>query len=158
MLISSIFGGRRVKVPIIESFDLNKFMGTWYEIARLDHPYERGLERVTAHYKFTDKSYVAVINQGFKYGKIKTIRSAKLLPTTQPNYFKVYFGLPIGFAYRIAYINKHYTMAIITGTRTNTLWFLARTPSIEPELKQQLEQIAMELGFNTTKLIYTKQT
>jgi apolipoprotein D and lipocalin family protein len=157
MLFSSIFGGRIIKVPIIESFDLNRFMGVWYEIARLDHPYERGLERVTAHYNFTDKSHVAVLNQGFKSGNIKTSRSARLLPTTKPNYFKVYFGFPIGFAYRVAYIDKHYTVAVITGSRSNTLWFMARTPTLEREIKKQLEIFATELGFDTSKLIYTKQ-
>lgn len=157
MLFSSILGGKRVEVPILDSFDLNRFMGTWYEIARLDHPYERGLERVSAQYKFDSKGVVILINQGFKPNGILTQRYGRLLPSMKPNYFKVYFGFPIGFPYRIAYINDDYSATIVTGARNNTLWFMARQPTIAPQLLKQLETIASQMGFDTTKLIYTKQ-
>ena len=157
MLLSSILGGKRIEVPIIGTFDLNRFMGTWYEIARLDHPYERGLERVTAQYQFDSKGTVTLINQGYKSGNRRTRRHGKLLPTMTPNYFKVYFGFPIGFHYRVAYINNEYTLTIITGARSNTLWFMARSKSISPEQQQLLETVAAQLGFDTSKLIYAKQ-
>ena len=157
MLFSSILGGKSIEVPIIESFDLNRFIGTWYEIARLDHPYERGLERVTAQYQFDSKGIVTLINQGFKSNNKHTRRHGKLLPTTTPNYFKVYFGFPIGFHYRVAYIDNEYSLTIITGARSNTLWFMARSKTITSEQKQQLERLATQLGFDVSKLIYTKQ-
>ena len=157
MLFSSILGGKRINVPTFESFDLNRFMGIWYEIARLDHPYERGLERVSAQYQFDQKGVVTLINQGYKQGNIRTRRHGKLLPTMTPNYFKVYFGFPIGFHYRVAYIDGDYSHTIITGARSNTLWFMARSKSISPEQKQQLERVATQLGYDVSKLIYTKQ-
>ena len=157
MLFFSILGGKRINVPVIESFDLNRFMGTWYEIARLDHPYERGLERVTAQYQFDQKGVVTLINQGYKQGNIRTRRHGKLLPTMTPNYFKVYFGFPIGFHYRVAYIEGDYSLTIITGARSNTLWFMARSRSITLEQRHLLESVATQLGYDVSKLIYTKQ-
>ena len=157
MLLESILGGKSIEAPIIESFDLNRFMGTWYEIARLDHPYERGLERVTAQYQFDSKGTVTLINQGYKPGNRRTRRHGKLMATMTPNYFKVYFGFPIGFHYRVAYINSEYSLTIVTGARSNTLWFMARQQTITPEQRQQLETIAAQLGFDTSKLIYTRQ-
>ena len=159
ILLMSIFCNcKRVEVPVIEGFDTNRYLGTWYEIARLDHRFERGLEQTTANYGLKSNGRIGVTNRGFSPAKGEWHEAgAEAVATKVKNYFKVYF-VPIFYGkYRVAYIDPDYTVAVVSGGSTRYLWFLSRTPSISPEQHRTMLEVAHRMGYDTSKLIYPKQ-
>jgi apolipoprotein D and lipocalin family protein len=145
----------------VEQFELNRYLGQWYEIARLDHSFERGLDKVTAEYTLRADGGVKVINRGLSStdnewkeaeGKAYFVRDA------DEGYFKVSFFGPFYGAYVIFELDKEqYQYAFIAGNDRSYLWLLARTPRVSDELIQRFIKRAKELGFATDNLIYVKQ-
>ncbi|WP_365748853.1 lipocalin family protein [Nitrosomonas sp.] len=147
-------------VPV-DGFELNRYLGTWYEIARLDHSFERGLDKVTAEYFLRDDGGVGVINKGFSAAENKWKEAegkAYFVRDSQQGYLKVSFFGPFYGAYIIFELDKvDYQYAFVTSYDKSYLWLLARTPMVNEELITRFVQRSTELGFETAKLIYPEQ-
>lgn len=144
----------------ITGFEADKYLGTWYEIARLDHSFERGLDKVNATYSLREDGGLKVVNRGFDTKKQKwneAIGKAYFVETPDIGRLKVSFFGPFYGAYTIIDLDKPtYSYALVTGGK-NYLWILSRTPQLANETKQKLIAQAKALGFETDKLIYTNQ-
>ncbi|WP_292994304.1 lipocalin family protein [Nitrosomonas sp.] len=145
----------------INGFELNKYLGKWYEIARLDHSFERGLDNVTAEYFLRDDGGVKVINKGFSAvdNKWKEAEGkAYFVEDPQQGYLKVSFFGPFYGAYIVFELDKeNYQYAFVTSYDKSYLWLLARTPTVSDALLDRFVQRAAELGFAADKLIFPKQ-
>jgi apolipoprotein D and lipocalin family protein len=144
----------------ITGFEADKYLGTWYEIARLDHSFERGLDKVNATYSLREDGGLKVVNRGFDTKKQKwneAIGKAYFVETPDIGRLKVSFFGPFYGAYTIIDLDKPtYSYALVTGGK-NYLWILSRTPQLANETKQKLIAQAKALGFETDKLIYPNQ-
>jgi len=143
----------------ISGFELDKYLGKWYEIARLDHRFERGLQNVSAEYSLKANGTVKVVNRGFKNDKWKqAIGQAKFADSEDVGFLKVSFFGPFYGSYIIFELDKeNYQYAFIAGDNTNYLWFLSRTPTVNNQLMDRFISKAKELGFNTDNLIFVEQ-
>ncbi len=145
----------------ITDFELDKYLGKWYEIARLDHRFERGLQKVTADYSLKDDGNVKVVNSGFSTKKNKwknATGKAKFAKDSNTGFLKVSFFGPFYGSYIIFELDKeNYQYAFIAGDNTSYLWFLSRTPTVSDELMDRFIKKAGELGFNADNLIFVEQ-
>ncbi|MDU9048799.1 MAG: lipocalin family protein [Candidatus Electrothrix sp. Rat3] len=153
--------GYPTSVKPVTDFELNKYLGKWYEIARLDHSFERGLEKVSAEYSLSEDGGVKVKNIGFSTKKNKwneAIGKAFFVRESDEGYLKVSFFGPFYGSYVIFELDKeNYQYAFIASSNTSYLWFLSRTPTVSAELKAQFKKRAEELNFNTQELIWVNQ-
>lgn len=145
----------------VTDFELNRYLGKWYEIARLDHSFERGLERVSAEYSLRDDGSVKVLNKGFSITKNKWKEAegkAYFMKGEDEGYLKVSFFGPFYGSYVVFELDKEkYNYAFVTGPDTSYLWFLSRTPTVSKKLVEQFVQKAKGLGFDTDQLIFVNQ-
>ena len=144
-------------VPV-EGFELDKYLGIWYEIARLDHSFERGLINVSAEYSMRDDGGIKVVNKGFdpKNNRWKeTIGKAYFIDDSNIGRLKVSFLGPFYGAYNIIDLDKgSYSYSLVCGPNKSYLWILAREPHMEESLKTKLVTKAKDLGFETEKMIF----
>ncbi|MFC1659662.1 lipocalin family protein [Pseudomonadota bacterium] len=150
------------EVQVVQNFNLNKYLGTWYEIARLDHKFEKGLEKVSANYSLDKKGRIIVFNQGYnpKKDKWKSVKGkAKLIDKSNPNIgkLKVSFFWPFYGDYNIIVLDKNYQYAIVTGRSKNYLWILSRNKKMDKKTLKKLVANTKKMGFETEDLIYVKQ-
>lgn len=154
--------GMPEKVEPVKDFELNRYLGTWYEIARLDHSFEAGLSQVTARYSMREDGGVSVLNRGFsKDDNNWQEAEGKAYFVDEPNtgYLKVSFFGPFYGSYVIFELDKQdYQYAFVSGPDTDYLWLLARTPQVEEDVIQQFEQMAKARGFDPDRLIYVEQS
>jgi apolipoprotein D and lipocalin family protein len=144
-------------VQPVDQFELEKYLGTWYEIARLDHAFERGLHRVTAEYSRRDDGGVRVLNRGYSESKQRWQEAegkAYFVARPDQGYLKVSFFGPFYGAYIILDLDRqHYRYALICGPDRSYLWILARTPNLDRPTLETLLAKAKALGFATEQLI-----
>jgi len=142
----------------VQDFTLDNYLGKWYEIARLDHSFERGLSNVTAEYSLRDDGGVSVINRGFKTttNKWKDAEGkAYFVEDTSTGKLKVSFFGPFYGAYNVIALDKEaYQWSLVVGPDTDYLWILSRTPELDQVIVDQLLSQAKSLGFNTEDLIF----
>jgi apolipoprotein D and lipocalin family protein len=147
-------------VAPVKGFDAQRYMGVWYEIARLDHSFERGLINVTATYIFNKDGSVKVINSGFdpERKRWKEVEGkAYFVEGSDVGRLKVSFFGPFYGGYNIIELDKQdYSYVLICGNDRSYLWILARRPVLDEAIKIDLVQKAKELGFNTDALIYVR--
>lgn len=145
----------------VDGFELNRYLGKWYEIARLDHSFERGLANITAEYSLRADGGVKVVNKGFAVADNKWKEAegkAYFVGSPQEGYLKVSFFGPFYGAYIVFELDKEdYQYAFITSYDNSYLWLLARTPTVSDEVLSRFVQKSGELGFATDKLIFPKQ-
>lgn len=142
----------------VDNFVLEKYLGRWYEIARLDHSFERGLTKVSADYSLRDDGGVKVINRGYsekdKQWK-EAIGRAYFVKSPDIGYLKVSFFGPFYGSYVIFELDhKYYQYSVVCGPDRSYLWILARTQKIDDDLKNILIAKAKALGFETDNLIF----
>ena len=146
------------KVTPVSGFDVNRYLGTWYEIARLDHSFERGLEKITAHYSFREDGGLRVVNRGFdsKRGEWREAEGkAYFIDDPQTGRLKVSFFGPFYGGYNIIELDHDgYRYALVCGPDTSYLWILARQPDLDSKTVERLVARAASLGFDTRQLIY----
>lgn len=152
--------GMPAGVEPVSDFELTKYSGKWYEIARLDHSFERGMEQVTAEYTIQKDGLVAVVNRGFLPDKNQwkeAIGKAKFVDDPTQGHLKVSFFGPFYASYVIFGLdNENYDYAFVAGPDTSYLWLLARKPALAPEVLEDFVQRAKSYGFNTNALIFVK--
>ncbi len=145
----------------VENFDVNRYLGKWYEIARLDHSFERGLEKVTAEYSLREDDGIRVINSGYsiKKGARKVAEGkAYFVSDKTKGHLKVSFFGPFYGSYVIFELDEEgYEYAFITSYNKNYLWLLSRKPVIDQALLDRFIAVASNHGFNTSELIYVNQ-
>jgi apolipoprotein D and lipocalin family protein len=148
------------RAVVVQDFSLERYLGTWYEIARLDHPFERGLSHVQAEYSMREDGGVRVINKGYKDQESAwDSAEGKAYFVEQPNIgkLKVSFFGPFYGAYNIIELDPNYQYALVVGPDTDYLWILSRTPELGQDVLQRLLAKASALGFATDQLIYPEQ-
>lgn len=142
----------------VTGFDVNRYLGTWHEVARLDHSFERGLVRVTAEYSLMPDGGVKVVNRGFSEPKKEwkeAVGRAYFTGDKGTGQFKVSFFRPFYGGYNIIDLDREgYSYALVCGPSLSYLWILARGPEIPKDLLERLTGKAKALGFETDKLIF----
>ncbi|PNH96116.1 lipocalin family protein [Vibrio diazotrophicus] len=165
LIISSLILGGCLGMPQtvkpVTDFELQNYLGKWYEIARLDHSFEEGLSQVTAEYSLRDDGGVSVLNRGYLASDDEWKEAegkAYFVNSESEGYLKVSFFGPFYGSYVVFALERDkYDYAFISGPNTDYLWLLARTPTVEPEVINQFVQMAKERGFDTDKLIFVEQ-
>lgn len=155
--------GVPANVKVVEGVDAKQYLGTWYEIARLDHRFERGMENVTANYENQADGSIKVTNKAYDAAKKEWANivgkayfvEAQNADKTYVGKLKVSFFGPFYGAYNIIALDKaNYQHVMICGPSKDYLWILARTPKLAETTKQALIDQAKSLGFATNKLIF----
>ena len=146
----------------VSPFDVNRYLGKWYEIARLDHSFERGLTDVSATYSLKQDNSLAVINRGFNVKndewKSATGRALFTGSTNQGSLKVSFFGPFYGGYHVLALDQTGYQWALVAGPDRDYLWILARTKILAPDIREQLVTQAKKMGFATDKLIWVSHT
>lgn len=148
-------------VPTVKPFAVERYLGRWYEIARLDHSFERGLTDVSADYRRRDDGGIRVVNRGYdpekKLWKEATGR-AYFVRSAEEGLLKVSFFGPFFGAYNIIALDQaEYRWALVCGPNRDYLWILSRTPVLEEKVIDQLLKEALRLGFAGGEMIRVKQ-
>ena len=148
----------QLKVDNSVSGDLNldKYLGDWYEIARFDHKFERGIQFCKANYSLREDGKVAVLNTGVKDGKPSEAKG-KAKFTDNPRILRVSFFGPFYGDYRIMLVDEDYQWVLVGGSDESYLWILARTPKISEEVKETILAEATRRGYDIVKLIWVEQ-
>jgi apolipoprotein D and lipocalin family protein len=149
-------------ITAVTPFDLNRYLGKWYEIARLNHSFERGMTDVSANYTLKPDGSVEVLNRGFntQRGDWKSATGRALFtgPTDRGSLKVSFFGPFYGGYHVIALDQTGYRWALVAGPDRDYLWILARDKQISDQVKNELLTKARELGFATDKLIWVEHT
>ena len=157
MLVSACTGIPDGVSPV-SGFDVNRYLGTWYEIARLDHSFERDLQQVTADYSVREDGGIRVINRGYnteKHAWEQAEGKAYFIGDSDVGRLKVSFFGPFYGAYNIMELDReNYQYAMISGPDRSYLWILARTPELEQATVDRLVEQAAGLGFDSEQLIF----
>ena len=145
----------------VDDFEVNRYLGKWYEIARLDHSFERGLSKVSAEYSMRDDGGIQVINQGYSKTKDewkKAEGKAYSVGGATQGHLKVSFFGPFYSSYIIFELDKaNYQYAFVSGYNNSYLWLLAKTPTVKQSVIDRFISRSKELGFNTNGLIFVNQ-
>ena len=147
-------------VTVVNNFDAQRYLGTWYEIARLDHRFERGLQRVTATYSTMDDGGIQVINKGYNPERgmwQQTIGKAYFTGDPSRAALKVSFFGPFYGGYNVIALDPDYRYALVCGPNRSYLWILSRTPQLDESVKQRLVEQARSAGFPVDELIWVEQ-
>uniref|UniRef100_Q0HTB8 Outer membrane lipoprotein Blc n=1 Tax=Shewanella sp. (strain MR-7) TaxID=60481 RepID=Q0HTB8_SHESR len=160
LVLSGCLGMPRNVEPV-KDFQLERYLGKWYEITRLDHSFERGLTQVTAEYSLKPDGGVKVINRGYSADTQQWKEAegkAYFVNGDGEAYLKVSFFGPFYGSYVVFGLDQQdYQYAFISGPDTDYLWLLARTPTVSPEVMKQFVEMASARGFDTNSLIYVEQ-
>lgn len=165
LLISSVIAlagcaGIPKGITPVKDFDAQRYLGNWYEIARLEHSSEKGLSDITANYSLLDDGGIKVVNRGYDAQKGEwRVAEAKAYPMESPGigYYKISFFRPFYGSYVIFDLDKtDYQYSFVTGPDRSYLWFLSRTPHVTKDIMDKFIKEADTLGFDTGKLIYVK--
>jgi len=141
----------------VRNFDLTRYLGTWHEIARLDHAFERGLTQVTATYSLRDDGGIDVLNRGYDAAKqVWKEAEGRAYFTGEPQVasLKVSFFGPFYGGYHVFALDPDYRWALVSGPSRDYFWILARQPSLPPSTLESLIDTARQAGFDTRALIF----
>lgn len=145
----------------VTGLDVHQYLGRWYEIARLDHRFERGLEQVTATYSLREDGSIGVENMGWNNQKAQqqtSIGKATFVSDTHLGHFKVSFQKPFYGSYVVFYLEADYSVALVCGPSRDYCWILARKPVLAPEKLAKYRKIAQDHGFAVEDFIYVRHT
>lgn len=145
----------------VRGFQLDRYLGRWYEIARLDHRFERGLTHVTADYSRAPDGTIVVLNRGFDpaRGTWREARGeARLLGDPRVASLEVSFFGPFWGGYHVIALDEEGTRwAMVTGPSRSYLWILAREPRLDARVLGRLVAQAKAWGFATGELVFVRQ-
>ena len=140
---------------IVQNFDANKFLGTWYEIARIDNRFEKDLTDVKADYSIKDNGKIKVVNSGYNTEKQenKSIEGVAYVIEDGVGQLKVSFFRPFYAYYNIIILDKNYKYAVVAGGNYEYLWILSRESKMSNSLYSELINKIANMGFDTSKII-----
>ena len=142
-------------IPAVENFKLQRYMGVWYEIARLPHSFERDIVDAQAEYALLPDGRVRVVNRGERNGKPSSITGiARPAGIQSIGDLEVSFFYPFYSKYKIIYLDKDYQIAIVTSDSMDYFWILSRKPQISSKQLADCLKKAQEWGFETKLLQY----
>lgn len=146
----------------VSNFDLLKYLGKWYEIARLDFKYEKNMDSTTALYTLNNDGSVKVTNCGYNYVTSKNqeaVGKAKFRgKDTSTAELKVSFFGPFYAGYNVIALDENYQYALIAGSSTKYLWILSRTTTIPDDVKEKYLDLAKSVGYNIDDLVWVNQS
>ena len=149
-------------IAAVQDFEPERYMGTWYEIARLPHYFERDMDEVTAEYTLEPDGTIRVVNSGMRDGEPKSATGTARLkyPDAEPlaGELRVSFFWPFYADYRIIELAPDYSYAVVTAGSRDYYWILSRTPTMEKERLDGILNRAKALGFDLGELEYPRQT
>lgn len=143
----------------VKNFDIKKFLGRWYEIARFDYKFEKNMDNVTAEYSENPNGSILVKNKGYDYVKKvwnEAIGEAKFVKNVIEARLKVSFFKPIWAGYNVIDIDDDYQYALVAGSSLKYLWILSRTTTIPESIRQRFIEKATKIGYNTDELIWVR--
>ncbi|MHA4893321.1 lipocalin family protein [Pedobacter sp. PWIIR3] len=159
-----LFEACKVTIPkgatAVKPFEKEKYLGKWYEIARMDFKFEKNLSNVTAEYSAAEEGLIKVKNRGFdtvKNAWKESVGKAKSVRDPREARLKVSFFGPFYAGYNVIAIDKEYRYALVAGNNLKYLWILSRTPNIPESVKENYLKKASALGYATNELIWTVQ-
>ena len=143
----------------VEGFQKERYLGKWYEVARLDFAFERGLNNTTAEYAPAGEGKISVLNRGYDARKDKwktasgkaRFRGADTVGELEVSFFGPFYG-----EYNVIALDSGYQHALIAGSSTEYMWILSRTPSLPDDVRRNYLGMAQSHGFDTTKLIWVR--
>ncbi|PWN63984.1 lipocalin family protein [Chryseobacterium viscerum] len=147
------------KAEAVKNFDVNRYLGTWYEIARFDYRFEKDLDNAMAQYSLNKDGSVKVVNSGFNFKKNKWVSvdgTAKFRGDKKTAALKVSFFGPFYAGYNVVGL-EDYKYALVAGKDLDYLWILSREKTIPENIKEQFISKAREIGYDTSKLIWVNQ-
>ncbi len=146
-----------MKVETVKNLELSKYLGKWYEIARLPHSFEKNMMNVTAIYSMRSDGKIAVVNEGYLFsanGKYKIANGKAWIPDPSvPSKLKVQFFWPFSGDYYVVDLEPNYQYALILSSSPNYFWILSRTKKLDDAIVQQLISKAVNYGINREKII-----
>lgn len=160
----ALYATRNPRIPQgihpVEDFELQRYLGKWYEVARIDHSFEKGLQRTQAEYSLLPNGRIQVVNRGYdpKRGEWK-ISFGKAMPTIRPDVaaLKVSFFGPFYGGYNVVALDDKYRWAMVIGDKLDYFWILSRTPTLPDGVQERLLHHAQQLGVDLTKVLWVHQ-
>jgi len=143
----------------VKPFNKERYLGKWYEIARLDFKYERNLNNTTAEYSLNDDGTVKVFNKGYHTVKKEwneATGKAKFVGDENIAMLKVSFFGPFYSGYNVIAIDDEYRYAMVAGKNLKYLWILSRDTHIPEEIKEKYLKVAEEIGYHTSELVWVE--
>lgn len=159
ILLNSCAAGIPKGATAVQDFDSKKYLGKWYEIARMDFRFEKNLNNVTAEYSTKENGHIKVDNKGYDYVKDKqkqSIGEARFRGAENVGELKVSFFKPIWSGYNVIDIDENYQYALVAGDSLKYLWILSREKTIPEDVKQRFLQKARSIGYNVDELVWVK--
>ena len=144
----------------VSQFDLSKYLGTWSEIARFDHSFERGMDNVIAEYLLREDGKIDVVNSGWKDGKFKVAdgKAKQPDPLADPAHLEVSFFLFFYSDYNVMMIDDDYQIALVGSKSPKYLWILSRTPYVTDSVMDLVLEEASSRGYDINNLIWVDQS
>jgi apolipoprotein D and lipocalin family protein len=160
-MVMSLFSCRSIPkgVEAVKNFDKERYLGKWYEIARIDFKYEKDLNNTTAEYSPMSNGKIKVVNKGYNYKKKKwetATGKAKFVGDENTAMLKVSFFGPFYAGYNVIKIDTAFHYALVAGDKFKYLWILSRTPTIPDDVRNDYLQFATQVGFDTDRLIWVE--
>ena len=157
----SLFSCRSIPkgVEAVKKFDKERYLGRWYEIARIDFKFERDMNNTTAEYSALSNGKITVVNKGYNYKKKKwetATGKAKFVSEEKTAMLKVSFFGPFYAGYNVIRLDRDYQYALVSGKDFDYLWILARTTTIPNEVREDYLQFARQVGFDTNRLTWVE--
>lgn len=161
---AAIYATRNPRIPEgiepVGDFNLDRYLGKWYEVARIEHSFEKGLQRTQAEYNLNPNGSIQVINRGYdpKRGEWK-ISHGKAHPTIAPDIaaLKVSFFGPFYGGYNVVALDENYQWAMVIGSNLDYFWILSRQPSLPEGVEERLLHQAQLLGVDIQKVLWVHQ-
>ncbi|MEJ5895492.1 lipocalin family protein [Aquabacterium sp. G14] len=148
-------------IPPVKAFDVSRYEGRWYELARLDHSFERGMTDVSATYQRQPDGSVRVVNRGFVAAKNtwkEAVGKALFTGDEQTASLKVSFFGPFYGGYHVAALDPDYQWSVVVGPDRRYAWILARTPQLPADVQKQIVAKMQSLGIDTQALIWVSHS
>lgn len=153
ILLCACSTSAKVDNSTVERLDLEKYLGQWYELARFDHSFERGMDKCVATYTMKPDGTIRVLNQGIRKGKVK-VSEGKAKVTSTPGLLRVSFWGPFYSDYRVMMIDPDYQYALVGSGSSKYLWILSRTQFLPESIRQSLLTEARRRGYDTSRLLW----
>jgi len=139
----------------VATFNLNRYLGNWYEIARMDHSFERGISHAQANYTLQGDGSILVVNSGIKKGKVK-VSQGKAKTTGKVGLLRVSFFGPFYSDYRVLMVDPDYQYALVGSRKDKYLWIMSRTPVLSDSVVCDILREAGGRGYRTDGLIWVE--